>query len=71
MAKKTALSKPILQQPVPPDRTNVVINCTFSRPVYNALSDYKKDMGLSGEQEVVRLAVATFLKREGYLPSIS
>lgn len=68
MSKKTGSKAPIPQKLVNEGRT-VVVNQTFSRPVYNALSEYNKDMGLSGEQDVVRLAVATFLKREGYLNS--
>lgn len=49
------------------DPRNVVVNLTLDRVIFNATVGYRKGMGLSTDQDVMRLAIATFLKREGYL----
>lgn len=45
----------------------VAITDTFTEKVYEAMCAYQNDMGLSKPQDVVRIGVATLLKREGYL----
>lgn len=46
---------------------SVPINTTFKTPVANALVRYAKDKGLNHPQDVIRLAVANFLTKSGYL----
>lgn len=66
MATKAAPKKPI-SPAVKPYPRNTVVNLTLDRDIYNAVCDYRKSMGLSMEQDVIRIAVASFLKREGYI----
>lgn len=45
---------------------SVTYTVSISRTISDATTQYKQDMGLTSEQDVMRLALATFLKREGY-----
>lgn len=46
---------------------SVPINTTFKTNVANAIINYAKDKGLNHPQDVIRLAVANFLTKSGYL----
>lgn len=46
---------------------SVPINTTFKNDVAIAVIKYAKDAGLGHPQDVIRLAVANFLKKAGYL----
>lgn len=45
----------------------IPITLRVARPIYDALRGYKRDMGMSSEQDVIRVASATMMIREGYL----
>ena len=47
-------------------KDSIAIQQTFSKEHFLGLSQYKKDNGAASEQEVVRLAVAMFLKKHQY-----
>lgn len=51
------------------EEANLTMNISFAPNVGKALSKCGFSMGLPSNQDVVRIAVATFLKREGYLNS--
>lgn len=46
---------------------NVPINTSFSPNVAKALEQYANDKGLNKSQDVIRLSVAAFLTKAGYL----
>jgi hypothetical protein len=46
---------------------SVPINTTFKIPIAQALIKCAKDKGLNHPQDVIRLAVANFLTKSGYL----
>lgn len=43
------------------------MNCSFSASVSIAIEAYRAKMGLTYPQDVVRLATAAFLRREGFM----
>lgn len=45
----------------------VTFTQTLQPNVYDALCLYRQHMGMNDDQDVVRIAVAQLLKREGYL----
>jgi hypothetical protein len=46
---------------------SVPINTTFKTDIAIALIQYAKDKGLNHPQDVIRLSVASFLSKAGYL----
>lgn len=46
---------------------SVPINTAFKKNIAFALVDYAKDKGLQHPQDVIRIAVASFLNKAGYL----
>lgn len=48
---------------------NTSFNLTLQPHIAEAAEQYRKDIGLNATQDVIRIAVATLLKREGYLQS--
>lgn len=46
---------------------SVPINTAFKKNIAFGLVDYAKDYGLNCPQDVIRLAVASLLKKSGYI----
>lgn len=46
---------------------SVPINTAFSNSIAQAIMKYQKDKGYLFPQDVIRLAVSTFLSKTGYL----
>lgn len=66
-AKKNAPSKAhVLTCTKQTDESPLQLSITIKRGIYNRLNKYRKDKGLSTEQDVIRLAIAMFLERNDY-----